>query len=424
MINKDTIKEIIVYFQNYAANVSVLPRKIQLEENGNYVFVGLRRVGKTYTMYEQIQNLLKTGTPKEQILFINFEEERLAEMRTDDLSTIMECYSELYDYKPIVFLDEIQSVPHWEKFARRLADSKYRVYITGSNAQMLSSEIATTLGGRFIIKNIFPYSFPDFIENKGISLNKNWEYGNERILLKRAFEEFFNYGGLPELLLFNDKRTWLNSVYQKIFFGDLIAHYEIRNPFALKIMVKKLAESVMQPISFSRITNIIAATGAKIGKSTVIDYLAHLQDTWLLFSLPNYVAKLADKESNKKYYFSDNGLLNLFLFNSETILLENLVAVELRKKYGENVFFYNKNIEVDFFIPEEKRAIQVSYSISDPQTQQREVRALLKLAEAYSIEKLEIITYDEELTIEENNRIIQVIPVWKWLIKTTDYLCK
>jgi len=415
-INKDKIKDVIRYFQDYAAEVEISLRPIFLEEHGNYVFVGLRRVGKTYMLFQQIQQLIRNGVPKQQILYINFEEERLAELTTSDLSLILDCYAEMFDYKPILFLDEIQLIDNWEKFARRLADTKHRVYISGSNAKMLSSEIATTLGGRFLIREIYPLSFREFVEKKGIELSQNWQYGNERIAILKTFEEYFYYGGLPELLLFNEKRQWIDSLYQKIFFGDLIARYDIRNTFAMKILVKKLAESLRQPISYSRMANIVSTVGIKIGKSTVIEYVEHLKETYLLFSLPNYVAKLADRESNRKYYFADNGILNLFLFDGETALLENLVAIELKKRYGDDLFFYNKNIEVDFFLPEQQIAIQACYSLGDPDTRKREVNALLQISKQWKFSKYLIITKDEEETIIEGTTQIEVIPVWKWLL--------
>jgi predicted AAA+ superfamily ATPase len=416
MVSKENIKEVIRYFQDFAATIEVTVRPVFLEDY-NYVFVGLRRVGKTYMLYQQIQRLIKNGTPKEQILYINFEEERLSELTTADLSLIIDCYREMYDYKPILFLDEIQLIDNWEKFARRLADSKHRVYISGSNAKMLSGEIATTLGGRFLIKEIYPLSFSEFIDNKGITLDKNWIYGNERIEVVKAFEEYFYYGGLPELQTMKEKRSWLNSLYQKIFFGDLIARYEIRNSFAMKILVKKLAESVKQPISYSRISNIINTIGVKVGKATIIEYVEHLTDTWLVFAVENIVAKMADRESNKKYYFADNGILNLFLFDAATSLLENIVAIEMKKRYGNELFFYNKNIEVDFVVPEQKIAIQVSYSIADVETKKREINALVQLSKRLEITKFLIITKDEEEIINENGIEIQVFPVWKWLLK-------
>ena len=125
----------------------------------------------------------------------------------------LDCYREMYDHQPIIFLDEIQIIKGWEKFVRRLADTGYRVYVTGSNAQMLSSEIATTLGGRFLIETVYPYSFREFLMAQCIEIQKTSEYGNARIQLKKQFATYFYYGGLPELLRFDDKRQWLNSLY-------------------------------------------------------------------------------------------------------------------------------------------------------------------------------------------------------------------
>ena len=145
-------------------------------------------------------------------------------------------------------------------------------------------------------------------------------------------------------------------------------------------------------------------------------YIEFLQATWLIFSLENYASKLAEKVSNRKYYFIDNGLLNLFLIDPVTSLLENLVAIVLRKKYGEELYFYHQNIEVDFYVPTERLAVQVSYSLKEYATRKREVAALLKMAAVMKIDKFLIITNDEEEVIVESGEKINVIPIWKWLL--------
>ena len=417
-MDKSVIKDLIAENQDFVEKVAVLPRSVTLEPQGNYVFVGLRRAGKTYLMYRQIHNLLSEGISAKQILYINFEDERLSEVTAAQLSVILNCYREMYDCRPVIFLDEIQLVEGWEKFVRRLVDTGYRVYVTGSNAKMLSSEIATTLGGRFLIQTVYPYSFCEFILTQGIEFQKNMLYGNGAIRLKKLFATYFYYGGLPEVMRFDDKRQWINSLYQKIFFGDLVARYEIRNITALKIIVKKLAESVMTPISYSRLANIVVSTGIKTGKSTVIDYVNHLKETWLVFSISNIRGKLAEKETNPKFYFSDNGILNLFLFNPETALLENIVAITLNRHYPDQLYYFNHNVEVDFYIPSAKWAVQVSYSLADHDTLKRETSALLKFSRFMPAERLTIITYDEENTINTEDVEIEVIPVWKWLLST------
>lgn len=182
-------------------------------------------------------------------------------------------------------------------------------------------------------------------------------------------------------------------------------------------MVQKIAESVKQPVSYNRIANMVSSIGKKISTDTVIDYLDYMNESWLLIPIENFAAKFVEKASNKKYYFIDNGILNLFLTDPNTSLLENMVAVSLYKQYGDNVTFYNTNIEVDFYLQDQKTAIQVSYSLKDEETRKREVRALEKLSSTVEIDHLFIITmYDEEV-INTIHSVINVLPLWKWLLR-------
>ena len=206
------------------------------------------------------------------------------------------------------------------------------------------------------------------------------------------------------------------ALYQKIFFGDLVVRYALRNSDSMSLLVKKLAESVMQPSSYNRLKNIVSSAGESVGVRTVIDYVGYLEETWLIFSIENYAARFAERESNRKYYFIDNGILNLFIFNPETLLLENLVAVSLYRMVGKELYFYNQNVEVDFYIPDQKWLVQASYNISDTQTFTREVNGLLKTAKFLKAEKLQIVTRNEERTVEQDGFTIEVIPIWKWMI--------
>ena len=196
-----------------------------------------------------------------------------------------------------------------------------------------------------------------------------------------------------------------------------MARYKIRSDVSLKLLVKKLSESVKQPSSFSRLANIVSSAGQKIQTSTIIDYVKYMEETWLLFSVTNYAAKFAEKESAKKYYFRDNGILNLVLIDPETSLLENRVAIELKKYFGDEVYFYNKSVEVDFYIPQHDWLIQAAYSLRDEETREREVSSLLKVAKHVGAQRLTIVTYNEEQTIQVGNASIEVIPLWKWLAK-------
>lgn len=415
-MTKDLIKYLISYYQEFVSQISFEKREYELEANANYVFVGLRRAGKSYLMYQHIHHLMEQGHSIEEMLYFNFEDDRIDSITISDLDLIKTCYEEMYDHRPIFFLDEIQNIKGWEKFARRLADTGYRVYITGSNAKMLSSEIATTLGGRYLIKDIYPFSFSEYLLYKKIDLSDKNARFKFRTAITKEYEEYFRNGGLPETLQMADKRAWISSLFNKIFFGDLVTRHQVRNDFALRIIIRKLAESVKQPTSYNRIASIASTVGKKISVDTVIDYMGYLQESWLILPYENIAAKLIDKESNRKYYFIDNGILNLFLLDPATSLLENQVAIRLRQKYGSQVYFYNKNVEVDFVVYDEGIAIQVSYSLSDPETEKREVDALLKLNKVLPMRKLMIISKDEERDITVNDVTIQVIPVWKWLL--------
>ena len=417
-MDQELIKQIIGENQEFVQNVKLLQRPFKFEDNGNYIFLGIRRAGKSYLMFQRIHELMKRGTDIEEILYLNFEDERFIGLKSEDLDEIKRVYEETFSFRPIFFLDEIQIVPGWEKFVRRLADKNYRVFVTGSNAKMLSSEIATTLGGRFLIQNVYPFSFREFLKFEGFELKPNWLYTpGTRNGVVRSFDTYFYNGGFPELLSFEDKRSWLSGLYQKIFFGDLVARYSLRNSDSMRLLVKKLAESVMQPSSYNRLKNIVSSAGESVGVRTIIDYVGYLQETWLIFSLENYAARFAERESNRKYYFIDNGILNLFIFRPETLLLENLVAITLHRQFGEKVYFYNQHIEVDFYIPEESWLIQVSYNISDVQTFEREINGLVKAAKFLNAERLQIVTRNDERVIEKDGLSIEVLPIWKWLIQ-------
>ncbi len=419
-MNRNILKTVIADNQIEVPKYKVIPRDFTFEEFGNYVFVGIRRAGKSFLLYQRMQQLLAQGVQWDEMLYINFEDERLVGMSLEDLNLLLEIHLEMYGKKPILFLDEIQNIAGWEKFARRMADTKHRVYVTGSNAKMLSQEIQTTLGGRYIPVNVYPYNFKEFLTANDTNFDKASLLSTEgKAEVLRKFNDYFYFGGFPESAEFTGKRDYLTSVYQKIYLGDIATRHSVDNTFALRIMFKKLAESIKQPLSFTRIANIVSSTGAKVGTQTIINYIEYSKDAWLISSLQNIAGKLVDKETNPKYYFTDNGILNLFLLDGNTSLLENLVAINLLRKYGRNdaIFFYNKGIEVDFYIPDEATAIQVCYNLDNSDgTFDREVGALLKLSNILGCNKLMIITRDNEQTLEVDHKTIEVIPAWKWLL--------
>ena len=285
---------------------------------------------------------------------------------------------------------------------------------------MLSSEIASTLGGRFVILNVYPYSFSEYLIAN--HMEKNYLDAistKDRADVLNRYNEYVTYGAFPELVEIRNKRTFLNSIYQTVYLGDSITRNKITNDFAVRLILKKIAESITKPLSFNRLTNILKSTGTSIAKQTVINYVGYMTDSYLLFTLQNYAAKLVEKETSPKYYFMDTGLLGLVLLDCKSAQLENLVAIELIRRYGtENVYFFENNVEIDFYVPSEKLAIQVSMQVLDNiDTKERETRAFVKLNNFIPDSKCILITNSEEATLNCDGIEIDVVPVWKWLLE-------
>ena len=401
----------------------IFPRHYDLDSFPLMILVGVRRSGKSFLLFQKMRQLLADGKGWDEMLYLDFEDTRLEGFTADDFNLILECHQEMYGKRPMLFLDEIQNVDGWQKFARNLADKKYSVFITGSNAKMLSKEIMAALGGRYLPVEVYPFSFKEYLSYTGVAYDDLALTATEsKARFMKAYGEYFTWGGLPESIKLPVKRSYLSSVFQKIYLGDIIQRNGISNPRLLQLMIKKMAESVMQPVSYNRISKILSSVSGKISVPTVSNYIAYSEDAWLLLRLRNIASSFSDKESICKYYFIDNGLLSLQLLGADTILLENIVALSLFRKYGhdednERVFFYNASVEVDFYVPEDELAIQVSYSIADPETEKREKEPLEKLPNVHPCRRRIIVTYDEEGILTDKHGTIEVIPCWKWLLE-------
>lgn len=420
-MNHEVLKSVIFDQREIIQNARIVPRRYTFDSQANYVVTGLRRAGKSTLLYKIVRDLVESDVDWNRIIYINFEDERLAEFSIGDFNDILSVHSELSTQPGYYFFDEIQNVNGWEKFARRLADAGERVWITGSNAKMLSSQIATTLGGRYLVKHVTPYRFDEYLDASGIAHDSNALYSTKaKGSIAGAFDAFYQHGGFPESLRYDSPREYVESVYQKVLLGDIAARNNVRNPDALRVLMKKVAETVCNETSATALHGMLNALGYKISKATLLDYLAMARESYLLFEVTNVVAKFVEREGNPKRYFSDNGLLNLFLIGKEPALLENEVAVAMLDAFGEGLHYLKspKNgIDVDFYVPEQGLAVQVAYSLSDS-AKPREVGNLVKLANiSDSALRLLIVTKEEERVIEEDGKRIEIKPAWKFLLQ-------
>ena len=408
-------KKIIIEYQEFIKNIDVITRDYRIEPQLNYVITGVRRAGKTWFLFQIIKEYYENKY--ENILYINFEDERFIGFTHRDFDQLLSAYYELYPgLKPVLFLDEIQIVDGWQNFCRRVADQKYKIYITGSNAKMLSSDIASTLGGRFMTMEITPLSFKEYLYFKDIHITKNDIYSKKINIIKNNFSDYFNFGGFPEVLNVENKRNYLHNIFTTVFYNDIIAKNKIRNIQGIKLLIKKIAESTNDELSYNRIKNLLKASGVTVGTSTIISWVETLKDSFLIKELQNINYHFSERESKKKYYFIDNGLLFALGVQSPSKLLETLTYNFLNKTSPYLMFYKTTNFEIDFIISE-KSLIQVSYTIDNDLTLKRESKALIKAGKHLGISNLYIITYDTEKTFETDEQIINIIPVWKVLLE-------
>ncbi|MBN1170535.1 ATP-binding protein [Candidatus Micrarchaeota archaeon] len=376
----------------------------------SFVIIGPRRAGKSYTIYE-----MRDMLPND-FIYVNFEDERLAEFTNKDFDLILEAYHEMREEKPIIFLDEIQNVDNWARFIRRLADGGYKVVTTGSNSKMLSKEIAEKLGGRFPEVDIHPLDFAEFLKFKGIQIKKEHFYSKERFKIKKYFNEYLSYGGFPEISTLSKKESkikLLRSYFNLVFYRDLMTRKDLKNAPALRFIIKKLREGIGNVLTPRSIYASLKNAGIHVGPNTVEGYIDYLEEAFLVIPCQPF-AKSVLKQERRKRYFIDNGYIKILeVKEDKNLLLENLVFTELLKK-GKKTNFHQGKRECDFII-DGTEALQVTYELTEG-NEKREIDGLLEAMEAYNIKKGRIITYDQEKEIQKNGKKIHITPVWKWCL--------
>lgn len=416
---KETIKKVIAefwdrkieYISRERISSELLLKKLSL------VVIGPRRAGKSYTLYEIKDLLLKAGKKQATFLYVNFEDERLNGFERKHFDLILEAYFEMQKEEPVMLLDEIHNIRGWDQFIRRLADSGYKTIVTGSNSKMLSREIAEKLGGRFPEIAIYPLDFIEFLKFKGIILKPSTLYSKERFEIKKYFDEYLHYGGFPETAFLSDKNNKiriLETYFSLVFYKDLIGRSGLENENALRFTIKKLRESIGNTIAPRAIHAAAINANIEVGPATIEKYLNYLEEAILILPCFPY-AKSVLKQERKKRYFVDNGYIKLFEVKEDKgLLLENLIFMELIKK-GKKVCYHQSKKECDFIV-NGKEAIQVTYELNE-NNEERETEGLLEAMNLYEITKGTIITNDQSKQIIRKQKKINVVSAWEWCLK-------
>jgi len=428
-----TIKSIILDFQETKLETGVTRRlSVRTVKGKATVCIGVRRSGKSTYLFQIIERLLKRGVLRENILYLDFFDDRLHNLQQAGLDVISEAYYSIYPEKKNIatvycFFDEIQAVVGWEPFVDRLMRTeKCEVYLTGSSARMLSKEIATQMRGRALSWEMMPFSFGEFLDWKELKFSRSLST-KQRLLILKAFEEYWETGGFPEVAgLDRNLRIKIHQEYfNAILFRDLIERHDISHPKALTDLAHWLVDNVASLYSVNRLTGYLKSLGHKVPKSTVSEYLEWFEDAYFLFTVRIFDASLARSNTNaKKVYCIDHALVvsvsSGILLNSGH-LLENLVFLALRRLSPEIYYYKTKaGREVDFIVPQrgrERMLVQVCESLAEPQTRNREVVALDEAMKELGQKSGTIVTRNEETLIKyTGSSTIKVVPIWRFLL--------
>lgn len=424
---KATIKEVIRNFQNKKI-ASIISRKINVPLNSGKVvsLIGTRRAGKTYLLYQKISELRSAGLDSSKIIFINFEDERLT-FTAKELDLILQSFRELYPEIPLeecyFFFDEIQNVEGWEKFVRRVYDQESKhIFITGSNAKLLSTEIATALRGRTLSYEVYPLSFSEYLEFKGI--NQDIYVSANKAKIVSGFHQFMLTGGFPELVGEKDTST-RNKILQEYFnvmiFRDLVERFNVANVQVLKYFIKKILTSVTSPISVNRIYNDLKSSGYSTSKNSLYTFFDQVNDIFLLRMIDKFdYSSLKRAKSDKKAYAIDHGFLaalNYQFSEDKGKVLENLVALEFFKRQLD-ITYFKQTKECDFVVVDREKTtpFQVAYTIENSGTRKRELDGLIAACNFLDCTKGYILTMEEEETISHKGFEIEVVPAWKYFL--------
>ncbi|EDY36485.1 hypothetical protein ABOONEI_475 [Aciduliprofundum boonei T469] len=425
------LEEVIAEFHRFGIP-KLKERSLDLPLNLNkaITLVGLRRTGKTYLLYQTIQKLIERGMRMEQIFYINFEDERIGNMDSKDLSQIVEIYRK---YNPdaksmYLFLDEIQNVKGWEKFVRRLLERRNaRLFITGSSSKLLSKEIATTLRGRSLSYHLFPLSFKEFLKFKEFKLREPL-IEDDRGMIKKYLDEYTNFGGFPEIVNYEEilKIRTLQEYLDLIVYKDLVERYGIKKIGVMKALIKATVKNFGNRISVKKLYNSLGS-GNELSKNKIYEYFSYLDDIGFVIPVRKFsYSEIESMRSMPKLYVVDNGFPTLYGMKDMGRRIENIVAVELmRRKYYYNptqefAYYMAGNKEVDFVVYEGQRVkelIQVCYDVSDINTKNREIDALIRASKELKCNDLKIITWDHEGQEEVEGKKIEYVPLWKWLLE-------
>jgi len=417
--SKDQVKSMLLeQFDSFLKRETGIPRDrlTEVEQAGSLphavIISGLRRVGKS-TLLAQMAN--KLG--KDAFYYLNFEDDRFLGFQAEDANDLYQSLVELFGERKVFVIDEIQNISGWEHFVRRFMDTGFKFYITGSNASLLSRELGTRLTGRYVPIELFPFSFREFLKFRGQpapDLGRMTTAKKGR--LKSALDEYLQMGGIPDALKYPELPL-LRTLYDDVLYRDIATRYRVEAVTALKELAFFLISNPANLVSFNKLKDQFHLGSV----NTIKSYIDHMANSWLVFTMNLYDFSVKRQQiAPKKIYCIDSGLSNAvgFGFSPNTgKLLENLVFLTLRQQTKE-VYYYTTpgGFEVDFFLPEKQQLVQVTQTLENPTTRERELRALAEAVQSTKVKSAMILSNSNEDGVEVNGIPVEVRSTAEWLL--------
>lgn len=418
-MNRETLKSVIIDQHSYEVPV-IMERSFKLDvetlmqSSQIIILMGVRRCGKSIWQHYCRQRSVEKN------YYVNFDDDRLVDFELADFQMLLEVLVELFGEEKTYFFDEIQNIPGWERFIRRLHDQGHKIYLTGSNAKMLSQELGTHLTGRYITVQIYPFSFREYCQFKGRFYDQQPLTTVNQGLLNRDYQAYLKEGGFPEHIK-QPRREYLQSLYEGIVYRDVVVRYRLPSDKAIRQLAFYLASNIGKEVTYNSLRKLLNIASS----NTVADYCDYLERVYLCFFISKFSYSLKQQtHSPKKIYFIDPAMsdaVGVKFSSDQGRVLENVVFLELKRRF-ESIYFHKGDHECDFIVCEQGKVtlvIQVCLSMDSPDTREREIEGLIEAMQAYQCDSGLIISgYDlETLIVERAGREYQipVVPVTRWL---------